>query len=240
MKSDKQLGQLLNLVIENYIEKGDPIGSKFLHTMGEVEYAPSTLRKYLNILEKEWLVYQTYNSSGRVPTLTAMENYIDELMTTELISSLVSSQTALAEIQTTRQWLRFVVEHLGSFADGVVIGFLRNDQYYFMGINNLIKDNITDIDMTKSIISFVESKRIIGFLDESMMKNSQIYHTFVPYEWEKVLSAMYVKLHFNEYDSVICIIWPIRTNYRKNLEILQDFIQKTQTPPKTSWKKKSY
>jgi len=33
------------------------------------EYAPSTLRKYLNQLEKAGMVYQPYNSSGRVPTV---------------------------------------------------------------------------------------------------------------------------------------------------------------------------
>lgn len=68
MKEDK-LKQLLSIVIENYIHKGDPIGSKFLHSLENTEYAPSTLRKYLNLLEKEGLLYQPYNSSGRIPTV---------------------------------------------------------------------------------------------------------------------------------------------------------------------------
>ncbi len=68
MAEDKLLS-LLGIVIDNYINKGDPIGSKFLHTLETLEYAPSTLRKYLNLLEKEGLVYQPYNSSGRIPTV---------------------------------------------------------------------------------------------------------------------------------------------------------------------------
>jgi len=67
-QKDKLL-QLLDVVIENYIDKGDPIGSKFLHTLDDVDYAPSTLRKYLNLLEQSGLVYQPYNSSGRIPTI---------------------------------------------------------------------------------------------------------------------------------------------------------------------------
>jgi CubicO group peptidase (beta-lactamase class C family) len=47
----------------------NPVGSKYLHTLEEVKYAPSTLRKYLNLLEENGLVYQPYNSSGRVPTV---------------------------------------------------------------------------------------------------------------------------------------------------------------------------
>lgn len=68
MKPEK-LRELLNIVIENYIDKGDPIGSKFLYSLEDTDYAPSTLRKYLNILEQEGLLYQPYHSAGRIPTV---------------------------------------------------------------------------------------------------------------------------------------------------------------------------
>lgn len=61
-KTPKLMG-LLSIVIDTYIDKGDPVGSKVLHCMELTEYAPSTLRKQLNALEKEGLVYQPYNSS---------------------------------------------------------------------------------------------------------------------------------------------------------------------------------
>jgi len=64
-----KLVRLLKVVVENYITKGEPVGSKFLHSLDDNEYAPSTLRKYLNTLEKEGLVFQSYNSSGRIPTV---------------------------------------------------------------------------------------------------------------------------------------------------------------------------
>jgi transcriptional regulator of heat shock response len=51
-KSSKLLG-LLSIVIDTYIKKGDPVGSKFLHSLELTDYAPSTLRKYLNQLEQE-------------------------------------------------------------------------------------------------------------------------------------------------------------------------------------------
>jgi heat-inducible transcriptional repressor len=69
MKKDDKLLALLDLVIDQYISSGDPVGSKSLNSMGSTEYAPSTLRKYLNLLEKAGFVYQPYNSSGRVPTV---------------------------------------------------------------------------------------------------------------------------------------------------------------------------
>jgi heat-inducible transcriptional repressor len=76
MTVDSKLLALLDVVIDNYIFKGEPVGSKFLHSSGDTEYAPSTLRKYLNQLEKSGMVYQPYNSSGRIPTVQGLSTYI--------------------------------------------------------------------------------------------------------------------------------------------------------------------
>ena len=69
MTTNTKLLALLDTVIECYLDKGEPVGSKFLNSLEVVDYAPSTLRKDLNILEKQGMVYQPYNSSGRIPTL---------------------------------------------------------------------------------------------------------------------------------------------------------------------------
>jgi len=80
MKKDDKLLALLDLVIDQYISSWDPVGSKSLNSLGSTKYAPSTLRKYLNLLEKAWFVYQPYKSSGRVPTLDWLSVYIDNYM----------------------------------------------------------------------------------------------------------------------------------------------------------------
>ena len=69
MAQDAKLLALLDVLVDTYITKGEPIGSKFLHSLEDVDYAPSTLRKYLHVLEEQGMVYQPYNSSGRIPTL---------------------------------------------------------------------------------------------------------------------------------------------------------------------------
>ena len=76
MEQSNKLVRLLKVVVESYISKGEPVGSKFLHSLDDVTYAPSTLRKHLNLLEREGLVFQSYNSSGRIPTITGLSQYI--------------------------------------------------------------------------------------------------------------------------------------------------------------------
>lgn len=227
MKEQTKLGNLLNTVIDQYIQKGDPVGSKFLHAMEGAEYAPSTLRKYLNLLEKSWLVYQPYNSSGRIPTVQGLSQYIDTIM------SKTEFDDTMFDAEYSRNGLRYVVETLGSHVDGVVVWFLKNDEYYYLGINNLLnKTESEDLETTRQIVSFVESKKILKFLDTKMVKAWQVYYSFIDQEWDDerpiIMSCLYARVHINGYDGMICILWPLRVNYKKNLTFLQKLMKKFQ------------
>ena len=220
MAEDKLLS-LLGVVIDNYINKWDPIGSKFLHTLDTLEYAPSTLRKYLNLLEKEGLVYQPYNSSGRIPTVEWLSLYLNDYIEQkpeELIDKLAF------DVNFARHGLRYIVETLGKVVDGAVVGFLKNDEYYFLGINNLLQNaQLTDIDTTKYIVQYIEDKKIVSVLGSQLLKNDKVYYTFINTD-EYVISALYAKISVNGYDGVITILGPTRTNYKKNLTMLQKFL----------------
>jgi len=218
-KNDKLL-QLLDVVIENYLDKGDPIGSKFLHTLEEVDYAPSTLRKYLNLLEQSWLVYQPYNSSWRIPTLEWLSTYIDHYMEQE--SEFPMQKEFDADMARTS--MRYMVEKLWSMVDGVVTGFLANDEYYFLGINNLLKNNPDDNETTQHIVEFIEGKWVIEFLAEKMMRKWDVYYSFVDHG-KTVMSCMYGKVTINNFDGVISILGPVRVNYKKNMGVLRRVVQ---------------
>ena len=218
MDFDPKLLALLDVVIDNYINKGEPVGSKFLHSLGDSEYAPSTLRKYLNMLEKAGMVYQPYNSSGRIPTLQWLSLYIDSYLSQQ-------EEELIWEILGARKSLTYLVETLGAMADGVVVGFIRNDEYYYLGINNLLRDDLVDeYQATKNIISFIEEKKVVKFIDNKILKRNQIYYTFIE-DKHTMISCLYTKITVQEYDAVICIIGPTRVNYKKNVAIFRKLLE---------------
>lgn len=226
MSWENKLGQLLSVVIENYISKWDPIGSKFLHSMDTLNFAPSTLRKYLNMLEKEWLVYQTYNNSGRIPTVEWLSQYVQDLIDKGDFQTW--QEVIDIQVDSTRKSLRFVAETMGNVVDGVVVGFLRNDEYYYLGINNILKSgDDTDIDITRSIVKFIEDKEIIAFLDKKILRKEQIYYSFVDYD-QTTISIVYAKIVMNGYDGMLAIIWPMRMDYRQNITVLQEVVKNLQ------------
>jgi len=131
MRDDK-LKELLGIVIEHYITKGEPIGSKFLHSLEDSEYAPSTLRKYLNLLEKEGLLYQPYHSAGRLPTAQGLSNYIDTILAVSQDERHEEMDEVEFDLDYARNDLRSIVETLGEYMDGAVVGFLKEDEYYYL------------------------------------------------------------------------------------------------------------
>ncbi len=218
MDFDPKLLALLDVVIDNYINKGEPVGSKFLHSLWDSEYAPSTLRKYLNMLEKAGMVYQPYNSSWRIPTLQWLSLYIDSYLSQQ-------EEEKIWEIKDARKWLTYLVETLGAIADGVVVGFIRNDEYYYLWINNLLRDDLMDeYQATKQIISFIEEKRVVKFIDNKILKRNQIYYTFIE-DHKTMISCLYTKITVQEFDAVVCIIWPTRVNYKKNVAIFRKLLE---------------
>ncbi len=217
-----KLVRLLKVVVENYITKGEPVGSKFLHSLEDNEYAPSTLRKHLNTLEKEGLVFQSYNSSGRIPTITGLSKYIEELIEQE-----VTNHEYDVELKQSRMSLKYVVEQLGAIVDGVTVGFIERDEYFYLGINNLLKDEIQpdEYAITRKIITLIEDKQIIWFLSQNILKNNQIYYSFIG-EDNQCISCLYARITINGFPAILAIIGGVRVDYQRNCGILKSVLAK--------------
>ncbi len=218
MQENKKLLALLDTVIDCYLDKWEPVWSKFLNSLEAVDYAPSTLRKYLNALEKQWMVYQPYNSSWRMPTLQWLSAYIDTALAQK-------PEEVDIQLDSARKWLKSLVEALWEVSDGVVVWFIRNDEYYYLWINNLLRDDMIDeYSATRTIIRFIEEKKIVAFIDKKILKNWEVYYTFVN-DADTLISCVYVKVNLDWYDAVISIVGPLRVNYKKNIAILKKVLE---------------
>ena len=215
-KSDEKLLSLLDVVIDTYINKWEPVGSKFLNSLEWIDDAPSTLRKHLN---QQGMVYQPYNSSGRIPTVDWLKLYIENyLQQMENLQNI--------EVDTARQNMKEMIEMLWSLVDWVIVWFLRNDEYYYLWVNNLLKETDKEtLEETKSIISFIEEKKIVKNIDWKILKKNQIYYTFMEDD-DTTISAVYTKVVLEWYDCILAIVGPLRVNYKKNVAILSQILQK--------------
>lgn len=82
MLTERQL-LILNLIIQHYIQHGEPLGSKSLLKEANLPVSPATIRNDMMRLEELGLLGKTHTSSGRVPSILGYRYYVDYLLKQE-------------------------------------------------------------------------------------------------------------------------------------------------------------
>jgi heat-inducible transcriptional repressor len=72
--------EILRRVVEEYVESGQPVGSKSLVARSEMTVSPSTVRADLAELERLGLLTHPHTSAGRLPTESGYRLYADSLL----------------------------------------------------------------------------------------------------------------------------------------------------------------
>lgn len=72
--------EILKIIVEEYLETGTVLGSKLLLKKYDLGVSSATVRNDMALLEKLELVYQPYNSAGRLPTTKWLRAFINYLM----------------------------------------------------------------------------------------------------------------------------------------------------------------
>ena len=67
-KIDQRKVHILKLIVEEYIRTGEITGSKSLLQKHDLQVSSATIRNDMASLEKMGLIFQPYNSAGRLPT----------------------------------------------------------------------------------------------------------------------------------------------------------------------------
>lgn len=72
--------QLLKLLVERYIDDGQPVGSRTLAKGTGLDLSPATIRNVMADLEDLGLLRSPHTSAGRVPTVRGYRLFVDALM----------------------------------------------------------------------------------------------------------------------------------------------------------------
>jgi heat-inducible transcriptional repressor len=72
--------EILRRVVEDYVQTGQPVGSKHLVERSALSVSPSTVRNDLAELESHGLLTHPHTSAGRVPTEHGYRFYVDTLL----------------------------------------------------------------------------------------------------------------------------------------------------------------
>ena len=71
--------RILKLIVEDFIQTAQPVGSHYLLDKYNLNVSSATIRNEMNQLEKEGLLEKTHTSSGRIPSTKGYKYYIEHL-----------------------------------------------------------------------------------------------------------------------------------------------------------------
>ena len=77
-----RMRDIFRLVVEAYVERGQPVGSKML--AGSVSLSPASIRGVMQALEERGLLTHPHTSAGRIPTESGLRLFVDGIMQASL------------------------------------------------------------------------------------------------------------------------------------------------------------
>ncbi len=77
---------ILRAVVQFYIERAEPVGSRVVAKKSELGLSPATIRNVMADLEDMGLLYQPHTPAGRIPTEAGLRYFVDYLLEKESLS----------------------------------------------------------------------------------------------------------------------------------------------------------
>jgi heat-inducible transcriptional repressor len=71
---------ILKIIVKDYINTGEPVGSRTVAKQSDLSLSPATIRNIMADLEEMGLLAQPHTSAGRVPTEKGLRLFVDTLL----------------------------------------------------------------------------------------------------------------------------------------------------------------
>ena len=109
MLSDRRQ-RVLAALIEEYVARALPVGSRTLTERYRFGVSPATIRNELSALEEEGYISQPHTSAGRVPTDFGYRTFVDNLIESGSVSQDDADAEALGNLRESAQELDDLLE----------------------------------------------------------------------------------------------------------------------------------
>lgn len=80
MELDERKKKILHAVIRNYLETGEPVGSRTISKYTDLNLSSATIRNEMSDLEELGYIVQPHTSAGRIPSDKGYRLYVDTML----------------------------------------------------------------------------------------------------------------------------------------------------------------
>ena len=80
MELNERKEKILDAIIRNYLDTGEPVGSRTISKNSDLNLSSATIRNEMSDLEEDGFIVQPHTSSGRIPTDKGYRFYVDHML----------------------------------------------------------------------------------------------------------------------------------------------------------------
>ena len=153
--------KILQAIIRNYLETGEPVGSRTISKYTDLHLSSATIRNEMSDLEEMGLIKQPHTSAGRIPTDAGYRIYVDIML-----------QEEKAEVEEMKSVLLEKQDKLETQLKQVARLLAANTQYASM---------VTTPSVRQNKIKFIQLSQIdpanvlaVIVLEGNMIRNTMI------------------------------------------------------------------
>jgi len=181
MQLDERKTKILQAIIRNYLETGEPVGSRTISKYTDLNLSSATIRNEMADLEEMGYILQPHTSAGRIPSDKGYRFYVDAMMS-EKEREVVEMKEMLVERQDKMETLLKQVAKLlaqnTQYATMISAPQMHRNKVKFIQLsrvddNQILAVIVVEGNVIKNKILAVEG----GLSDETLLKLNILLNT---------------------------------------------------------------
>ena len=179
---DTRKQTILRVIISNYLETGEPVGSRTISKLSDLNLSSATIRNEMADLEELGYIVQPHTSAGRIPTDKGYRFYVDKVMSEK--EETEKSQGALLErvdkLEALLMQVAKVLAYNTQYATMVTTPKLQNKQVKFIQLSQVDDEELVAVIVVGENIAKNQLIKVSRPLsNEEVLKFNILLNTFL-------------------------------------------------------------
>ncbi len=180
---DDRKQTILREIISNYLETGEPVGSRTISKLSNLNLSSATIRNEMSDLEELGYLVQPYTSAGRIPTDKGYRFYVDKVMA-EKDESVKEREGALLErvdkLEALLMQVAKVLAYNTQYATMVTTPMLMNKQIKFIQLSQVDEEKLVAVIVVGDNIAKNKLIKVSRpLINEEVLKFNLLLNTFL-------------------------------------------------------------
>lgn len=181
MQLDDRKLKILQAIIRNYLETGEPVGSRTISKYTDLNLSSATIRNEMADLEELGYIVQPHTSAGRIPSDKGYRLYVDQLMSEKEREVEEMKEILLEKEEKMENLLKQVAKALAvntNYATMITAPTIHHNKLKFIQLSRVDADQILAVIVVEGNV--IKNKMLTvseELSDETLLKLNLLLNT---------------------------------------------------------------